>query len=595
MRNPYKDEDIERFFEQFKKRTSTYPLDSIVQLIDHQPLNTSAGFKFFKSFKIPILMIAITALIITSYFLFMNNPVHTFNEESKLEDELDTENILTLKDSFDISSFDQKEIDEKRDFMPKDQIPTITYEQNRNEGQNAADNHQDSVELPKVNSLVPEGKKEMADESYCNWPEDTVFDGNSFVLDLTIDELRDIGFLINETGIYYANEYQGKEVYFHSRFENLSGEITILNDQRHSNNKKLKISHNNFFPVYITDFLFNPIAVSISDYEKFDYANDTLIPIRLKRKILKIGQYDRIIWFQPTEELFNKLSERFERLKDDYDCIKQLKLAGNKRNIVQYLRKSIIEGSRPISVSKHILEKIGLKFNSDFSVTYREFNEGCGFAIRIKKDMQGVSMLPDNRANEISNFHLLMVSDDHGKQNIQWRCEDDQYLNLHKEHDLLVPIIMKQDNFPQYISKNMIFWFEPSSKLFNALPREIGKQLKKEYDYIMADEEERKDMDTSCTYFEACRSTLKLPEFKLYPNPVVDLLNLSFYIHKQASGSVSLLSIDGYQMKELRKTSAFPAGANKYAFNVSDMSDGIYILRVETNQGFLTRRIIIQK
>jgi hypothetical protein len=66
-------------------------------------------------------------------------------------------------------------------------------------------------------------------------------------------------------------------------------------------------------------------------------------------------------------------------------------------------------------------------------------------------------------------------------------------------------------------------------------------------------------------------------------------------MREQAHGSVSLFSIDGYQLKQLRKTSAFSSGANKYAFDLSDLADGIYILRIETNRGFLTRRIIIRK
>jgi hypothetical protein len=83
--------------------------------------------------------------------------------------------------------------------------------------------------------------------------------------------------------------------------------------------------------------------------------------------------------------------------------------------------------------------------------------------------------------------------------------------------------------------------------------------------------------------------------FIIYPNPAKDVLNVVLYFDKLSTGSAqddnaTLLITDmlGNTVKQISINS------NRLSINVADLAEGIYLLRIETNEGTETKKIIKQ-
>ncbi len=101
--------------------------------------------------------------------------------------------------------------------------------------------------------------------------------------------------------------------------------------------------------------------------------------------------------------------------------------------------------------------------------------------------------------------------------------------------------------------------------------------------------------NTSCTYFEVCRSTLKLDEMKVYPNPASSTIAFDFVTSQALEGKISLVNIAGQELKVLQTNTKFVVGVNHFDFDVSDIPAGIYLLTILTDKGFRTQRVIISR
>ena len=72
----------------------------------------------------------------------------------------------------------------------------------------------------------------------------------------------------------------------------------------------------------------------------------------------------------------------------------------------------------------------------------------------------------------------------------------------------------------------------------------------------------------------------------IYPNPVSQLLTLE--LDKPVNGAVILADIQGREVK-LRSLEG-----KKLVLDVSDLDAGVYVLNLNTDEGFLRRKVVVQ-
>ena len=68
----------------------------------------------------------------------------------------------------------------------------------------------------------------------------------------------------------------------------------------------------------------------------------------------------------------------------------------------------------------------------------------------------------------------------------------------------------------------------------------------------------------------------------IFPNPVEDKLNLYFKLEKRGGYSLSIYNTEGKLMRQENGTGAF--GKNTVSLNLSELSQGIYVLKLQSGK-----------
>jgi len=234
--------------------------------------------------------------------------------------------------------------------------------------------------------------------------------------------------------------------------------------------------------------------------------------------------FTKSVAYEDTNEVLSQLLEPIDTIKEIIEIGRQT--------------DSVIAKIHYIELSKDQYTKIGFIIGSD-KIQIRT----NGFNVFLSKDGRGVELLGVFKW-KVPKINPIFLSNKIGEQMIKWstfgedknKFEDDYFKNKIQN---LIPIIMRQRTFPDILTEDQIFWFEPSEALFNSLPESIGNELRMEYNYITAETEEKKQvLSTNCTYFEACKSTLKVENCKLYPNPANGSVTIDFVLQESANGII---------------------------------------------------------
>ena len=138
----------------------------------------------------------------------------------------------------------------------------------------------------------------------------------------------------------------------------------------------------------------------------------------------------------------------------------------------------------------------------------------------------------------------------------------------------------------------MICWYYPTEDFLNSLPDKIGEELKSEVEIITNNSQ---STTKSCTYYEVCKSTLLLDNFKLYPNPANYSVTIEFDVNEEVEGSISIVNIAGARLKTLVPNSTFITGQNTYQLDLSGITPGIYLISINTDKGFKTQRLVVSQ
>ena len=91
-------------------------------------------------------------------------------------------------------------------------------------------------------------------------------------------------------------------------------------------------------------------------------------------------------------------------------------------------------------------------------------------------------------------------------------------------------------------------WFYPSDAFFKALPERISNDLRKEYNYITAEDKSQLEKPV-CKYFDECKNTLAVSKFKVYPNPANNTATISFTLPEAVDGRITLVDLSGRERR----------------------------------------------
>jgi hypothetical protein len=319
-----------------------------------------------------------------------------------------------------------------------------------------------------------------------------------------------------------------------------------------------------------------------------------LAPIILTYQASNKNEEAEILWFTTNDFFFKALPERYRHLEQTYLNLKCLKTKYPQKQLVNYYNPNIFktfEKVNYLTLDTTSLNKIGFQIFKD-SISIENTDRTCKLSISnscIFNPTQGNQKFPPIN-------YPLFVTDEKGRQKVLQNISFDNgkeydFSQLMNMYNSLVPIRINMANYVSTWSKDLIFWFYPTAEFINALPENIKNSLKYESELVI------KGSTTSiktCNYFESCKSTLQLNNFRVYPNPAKESVNLEFSLNQEIKGTISLVNISGIQVKQLI-TTTFKSGLNSYNLDLTGVQSGIYLISIFSDKGFKTQRLIISQ
>jgi hypothetical protein len=307
MSKEYTHQDINQFFEHFKKLPSSYELDKVHQLINSPNAKATHRTKFnYKSLKFIIMTSAFIVGVTTLLFMFMPDK------------QIDTR---SFKRHLSVKS---ESVDESRSATIDNSNKEITvYHQQSKKSIIKKNNTKNGkpIQVTKENILYehPITEKPVIFNDTiksCTWPVDTTIDKNTLFIYLTNNELVKLGVYLYTDSMYYCHQ-RADSTYYVSAY-NTKWNKSLCNNFK-------------FSMVDNSDILCTTHRWGDSFYNKID----TLLPV-----VINISDETKILWFTPHTDIFKALPSRYQHLERIYDELICIKKRNPKHQIVNYWDKS---------------------------------------------------------------------------------------------------------------------------------------------------------------------------------------------------------------------------------------------------------------
>lgn len=560
MKEIYTQHTLSQFFEEFKNLPNSYTIEKVHQLLNNPNANAMHTVKFqFNNLKNIIMTSAFIIGVSALFFWltskeFKNDKISNENQPKTVE-----LSIQHINNGEDCNKTEANTEIENNQYKCKDLSNDLKK-------QNISNNDLKTKLLTNHDIFTYN-----ISEKSCIWPLDTVIDKHSLILHLTNKELEKLGvFNRNDSMIYHNKTPDGKyDEYISFLWSVWGGSFPSTNLP--------------FQMLYTTD----TTSINERGHHIYEMA-DTLIPIQTI-----IIDKPIILWFTPHPAIFDSLPERYKYIKKTYDNLRCIKKLNPNHHIVNYWKKEEtfeLDNIKFLELSKEKLKDLGFQFFKDsvslvhpkFNMFYNMGKFGC------KMGSQGVGPYGKN-APYPPNPLPVVVTDEKGHVINYYGSGKNRDFD-YSMFDLLIPVKISFNELVEGRNYSRIFWFYPTDEFVDALPGEIKQQLKLERDAVIKN---TIDTQSSCTYFEVCKSTLKLNDLKVYPNPANQNTTIEFSLYEAISGSIALINISGVQVKKIISDRIFSSGFNSFNANLSDVSPGVYLISIITPNGFKTQRIII--
>jgi hypothetical protein len=454
------------------------------------------------------------------------------------------------------------------------------------------------------------------------YPPGEVIDGSSFIMELTRVEQEKIG-------LFRDKEYETSINYYYltpwGEGRGLGGKMTWVKTSNMPGRDSVRsqvfdtIFKVDYIPKILTDTLGNINSFSTTGkyLQSTLIENDVLIPIK--------GS-SRIYWFSQSDYLWSILPERYIYLRETYQKILFTKSIFPDIDLVKYFadeRKRVDMNVEILELSISELENLGFIFFEDSIISQSSVynDEWIQFRINLPAYISELSAgsskwIIENRVkgstqvvnknnrdwqkqnngleyNELikspyQGFQFVMITDEEGHELQRIRSVGREEYFKGKDSQYLIPVRVPLDKYFSEYSETKIFWFTPTEAFFDRLPERIKKDLRKDF-YSLTEN----ISNSTCTYFEECRSNLDLTEFNIYPNPTKEVINISFNASTELEGIIYLLDIKGGIVNTLESKTIIAVGSNEFSFSLDAVLPGIYLVAVNSDVGIKTGRLIV--
>lgn len=559
MKNKHTEQDINLFFERFKQLPEYFELEEVHQLINNPHAKATHTVNLnYKQLKF---------IIMTSAFIIGLSTLVWLTNNSTKENEPFTEN----------NNF-KSEVHNAEPKTESKSIKAIIYSQNskiqtnplmRNCKGGSKGNSVILNEKSETATLLnPEQKSIKVPDKICAWSSDTVIDKEQLIIELSDDEIKKIGIARKGFATFYHDKTPNRNYDMHlSCYSNM-----IPKEER-------IITNNEYYVAHVTNSYFEPDGDG-----NFYTSMDTLVPVMTHNKS------NQIYWFTPHASFFKSLPKRYDYLTAVYNSLKCLKRNYPQKAFVNYLENgsaSIIDPVKLLELSKEDLINIGVGI-SDECVTFQSKNR----KYTLKHCKNGLTSTGNDEDFAIfpPNPYPVAMTDTFGRR-VFVESTIIAKDSLSEIMNILIPVKVDLKKFISDNKKEVIIcWFYPTDEFLNALPQNIRPELKSELSLINRNV---KSPATSCTYFEACKSTLQIDNLRIYPNPANYTATLEFDNSQLITGTISVANIAGVKLKEVVPKRTFSIGHNSYQLDLSGITSGMYLVSINTDKGFKTQRLIV--
>jgi hypothetical protein len=621
MKKIFSTTEIDRFFNHLKEQLPIYTDEKVHQIINSPEAKARLKGKSQNLLKFTI-MTTIFAVILSAVLLWTGN-----DREITKSEKQDSNTVLQTKPS-------SSDLDGEGSTNNNKDLSLTNSLKNKKENEAEKDasvapsgNSNDTKAHGSVDKIVSNtGTEAQYDSSVIEKPSqqnvpqpvglmtNTIepIDGSRFVLQLTNEELKGIGFQITDSSIVFE-DLCNDEVYKYGSFRRkikgtwkFDGDKSVLVSDtgfRYDYYSSLpsdkidsdaaSINHFDYYPICTTNKHFAnniPILKNNCCLPSFDMLNDTLLPIIFPS--LDGVSEERIIWFVLTGNLYDLLKQEHKAVLDELIKYKQVKKYHQYEDLIIYKSPFFVEEGKTIKLDTYELEKLGFKFFND-STTYngRWLNYSNSMESNYKRARWSVrDDLP--KIDEKEGLIALLVSDGGGSL-LGYGNKPFLFFESLKDENIiptLIPVEVKVVGF----YKSKYFWFLPTEGFFNALPDNIGNALRKEYNYITAEDKSTLEKPV-CKYFDECKNTLKVSGFKVFPNPANDKASVSFTLPEEINGRITLVDLAGRERQVLQPQTSFAKGSHQIDVNVSSVPEGIYLLTLYSDKGVQTQRLVVAR
>lgn len=433
-------------------------------------------------------------------------------------------------------------------------------------------------------SPVGDEKRKVNRGEKVNFDSIQPIDGNRFIVKLKPEEIERIGFSIEGQSVHYKKKTPQWNIEFIMNIFSNGSEFRSIRYTKAET--KESITSSSFFPVIESDMSF---FVKSGAEGNFESINDTLIPIQIPLNQISGGKYeDDLFWFTVNENLVDVLPSSYKEIAKEIMKFKTIKKLLPEKNIVLYNPKSIYEGVKFIELSKEELQKFGFSYTN--KISYSVFFDSTSF----KLDIDSIFKVKAKNIFKDSPKKVsipVAISDELGRFLTDFF---DLTTNNKLDFKKCIPIKISTSEEKLFIKQYFVMWFYPSDAFFKALPERISTDLRKEYNYITA-EDKSSLIKPECKYFDECKNTLKVSSFKVYPNPASTFATVSFTLPEAIVGRITLVDLSGRERQILKPQTQFTIGSHNFNVDVSSVPEGIYLITLYSNKGIQTQRFIVAR
>lgn len=265
-----------------------------------------------------------------------------------------------------------------------------------------------------------------------------------------------------------------------------------------------------------------------------------------------------------------------------------------------------------------------IKFNDSNIVNFKFYSDSLGLDALKKFELD--SSIIELRSKDDANTKMIVLSSQEPSENMNKRINiNSKVLSMNiKVSDIDIPIEEIQSKMEMFNQKmvnklipievpvknakgkdgkiledfKFILWYEPTEKLMQYLPEELGNQLRSELELLENNNESCADVpmtgeDKYLGVWQGCNGALE--NLRVFPNPTNGPIAVDLNLDEVRNLTITLHDISGRKIKTIQSSINANVGAWTSKYNISDVKPGLYLLVVRSERGEqAVQRIVVE-